>query len=72
MLRAEGEAVEDHLAPPVLGWDGQPGDEDISGTSTCQTNFRGLRGTSHKRRQISYQYLELKWSTSTLVFTEVS
>ena len=42
--QAEGETVQDHLAPPVLGWDGQPGDEDISGTSTCQTNFRRSQG----------------------------
>lgn len=38
--QAEGQAVEDHLTPSVLGWDRQPGDEDISGTSTCQTDFR--------------------------------
>lgn len=42
--QAEGQTVEYHLAPPVPGWDGQPGDENVGGASTGQTNFRRSQG----------------------------
>lgn len=37
--QAEGQAVQHHAAPAVLGWDGQPGDQDVGGATACQADL---------------------------------